>query len=261
MHKTPTRPFKHHSKRDSVEFLRKKKQRKVCLCIRHLFRNKWGSWRSEEGAEWGRVMPVFVQVKCGGRWGVLCVRNCGATTESACAVRGWVLHRLNRLGATAAFLQEWGSAFWANSGMSLRAEEWVRGPVSARLCAAFVESSRTRWREGWFYSGFFGTCTQTSSPDTFLRGSHAFWCNCTPRTSEHRLIPFTIYECVFVFVRQWEWAVLFLHTVGGSSHCWLAVDISGGLLLSSKPQTPWLYLKARSAGISFTADTQSEQNV
>lgn len=180
MHKTPTRPFKHHSKRDSVEFLRKKKQRKVCLCIRHLFRNKWGSWRSEEGAEWGRVMPVFVQVKCGGRWGVLCVRNCGATTESACAVRGWVLHRLNRLGATAAFLQEWGSAFWANSGMSLRAEEWVRGPVSARLCAAFVESSRTRWREGWFYSGFFGTCTQTSSPDTFLRGSHAFWCNYTP---------------------------------------------------------------------------------
>lgn len=129
------------------------------MCIRHLFRNKWGSWRSEEGAERGRVMPVFVQVKCEGRWGVLCVRNCGAITESACAVRGWVLHRLNRLGATAAFLQEWGSAFWANSGMSLRAGEWVRGPVSARLCAAFVELSRTRWREGWFYSGFFGTCT------------------------------------------------------------------------------------------------------
>lgn len=112
MHKTPTRPFKHHSKRDSVEFLRKKKQRKVCLCIRHLFRNKWGSWRSEEGAEWGRVMPVFVQVKCGGRWGVLCVRNCGATTESACAVRGWVLHRLNRLG---------------HSGLSSRMRECILG--------------------------------------------------------------------------------------------------------------------------------------
>lgn len=60
-----------------------------------------------QGAEWGHVMPVFVQVKCEGHWGA--VRNCGATTERAWRVRGWEVRRLNRLGATEAFLQEWGS--------------------------------------------------------------------------------------------------------------------------------------------------------
>lgn len=113
-----------------------------------------------------------------------------------------VLHRLNRLGATAACLWEWRRAFWANGGMSLRAEEWVRGAsVGTSLCSlCWVELKRDE-----FYSGFFGTRTHkhTHTKRSWLilfSGEVKRFDAIIPWVSEHRLAPFTVYGCVFVFV-------------------------------------------------------------
>lgn len=196
MHKTPMRSFEHYC----LLFLEKKK---TSLCIHHLLRNMRQLMKWRGSRERGHVMPVFVQVKCEGHWGVLCVRSCGATTESAWGVRGLGLHRLNWWGATAAFLQEWGSAFWANSGVSFKAEEQVRGPVSARLCAAFVESSRTRWR-GTIFIQPLGTCTHRGMHSNelgryFSQGKSCVLMQLYPGRVNTGL-QLSVYGFVFVFV-------------------------------------------------------------
>lgn len=89
-------------------------------------------------------------------WGVPCLRSCGANTESAWRVRGWGLHRLNRWGATSAFLHDRGSAFCANSGMSLKAEEQVRG---ARVITSSCLLCFRRWG-GTIFIQPSGTCTR-----------------------------------------------------------------------------------------------------
>lgn len=67
-------------------------------------------------------MPVFVQVKCEGHRGALCVRNCGGHFRAGVGSEGpGVLHRLNRLGATAALSSR--SEGVHSGGTSLRAKE------------------------------------------------------------------------------------------------------------------------------------------
>ena len=133
----------------------------------------------------------------------------GPLTQSAQGVRGWTVHTLNRLGATAAFLQEWGNAFWANSGMSLRA--WRVSEWGGRCRHVFMQPLLS-WvapdEEGWFFFsplffGLFGAHTHTrgqkSLADTFPRGSHALWCNYS--TDEWaKAGTFHSLWCVFVFV-------------------------------------------------------------
>lgn len=74
---------------------------------------------------------------------------------------------------------------------------------------------------------------------TLLSGEVMRFDAITPHMSEHRLVPFTIYGCVFVFVfvRQESGQYCFCTLL----EVLLTVDLlltSWGLLLSSKPQTP-----------------------
>lgn len=182
---------------DMLAVLRKKKETKKSLYIHH--HPSFQTQMKQLQMRGGHVVTVFVQVKCEGHWVGLCVRNCGATSQSVWRAMAWALDRLNRL---AAFLQEWQSAFWANSGMSLRAEDWLcvcgRG-ASACLCAPFVELSRTRWRGTIFFiRAFWHTDTQMSLADTFLWWSHALWCNYTEDEWAQAGTLHSLWVCVYV---------------------------------------------------------------
>lgn len=116
--------------------------------------------------------------------------------------------------------------------MSLRVGEWVRGPVSARLCAAFVVLSRTRWR-GTILFKLPGTCmhkrTHTYKPGgDFSLGKSCVLIQLHPgrvSTGWH-LSQFTgvyLFLCLCIskvgcIVSAHCWRL---------SHCWLAVYILG----------------------------------
>ena len=195
----------------------------ACLCASEM----WGSLRG------------FVRHEL---WG-LCRVSVGSEGAGA-------LHRLNRLGATAACSSRMRECILGRQWHVF--ESWRvsgGGPVSARLCAAFVELSRCRWRELFFlHSGFFffGTCTRkhTSLADTFLWGSHAFWCNYTLDEWAQAGTSLSLWMCVlFLCLCVAKVRYCFLHTVGGL----LAVDLLftfWGRSLSSKPQAPLVELES-----------------
>lgn len=96
--------------------------------------------------------------------------------------------------------------------------------------------------------------TQTSLADTLLRGSHAFFHAIIPWLSEPRPAPFTVYECVFVFMvffASVKLAALFQHALlKGFSLSTCSLHFGGPLIVAEKPQAPWLHLKNRAAAIS-----------
>ncbi len=231
------------------------------MCIHHLFRNKPDSWRSEKGVERGRVMPLC-------KWNVrvtegLCASETVGPRQSQRGEWGAGLpHRLNRLGATAACLREWGSAFWADGGMSLRAPEWVRGPVSARLCAAFVAPDE----EGQFLFRIFGARSRKHAhtnelgwyfslkKSCVLMQLHPGWVSTGWHLSQFMGVCLFSCLCVskvgcIVWARCWR-----------ASHCWLVVYILGPLIVI-ETSGPLVVFESQNCWHVFTLHTQSGNNI
>lgn len=101
----------------------------------------------------------------------------------------------------------------------LRASEGAG--VGTSLCSLCLVESHEMRRDN-FYSAFRHMHTQRHAlkraRPILFSGEVMRFDAIIPRTSEHRLAAFSLWVCVCVCVPV-KWAVLFLHSVGGSFHC------------------------------------------
>lgn len=204
----------------------------ACLCASEM----WGSLRG------------FVRHEL---WGL---RRVSAGSEGAGA-----LHRLNRLGATAACSSRMRECILGRRWHFF--ESW-RVSEGGRCRHVFVQpllSWAAADEEGCFFfiQAFFlahahtHTRTQMSLANTFLWGSHAFWCNYTLDEWAQAGTSCSLWVCIcFCVCVSPKWSIVFCTLLEGSSLLTCCLHF-GASHCHRNLRPPWSNLKARSAGMSL----------